>query len=67
MGSKIRIGDNNNMEKTNIVGGDVYNTERKSNGFWLWVLKHAETIVTAIISGAVSAAVSWFITYLCLK
>ena len=68
MGNRIDIGDNNKLNNTNISGNDVVIEEqRKGNKFWKWFLKHLESIVTAIISGAVCAFVTWLITYLCLK
>lgn len=68
MGNKINIGNNNRMEDTNIAGNNIIiSKEGKKNNFWMWILKHLEAIVSAVISGAVSALVAWFITYLCLK
>lgn len=66
--NKISIGNNNSFKNTNIAGGDIATTDSKAkNKFWCWVLKHLDAVITAVISGAVSAFVSWLITYLCLK
>lgn len=68
MGNKINIGDNNGIKETNIAGNDVnVSNENGKNKLWLWILKHLESIISAAISGAVSAFVAWLITYLCLK
>lgn len=68
MGNRINIGNNNSLKGTNIAGNDINNPEpEKNNKFLLWLLKHLDAIITAIISGAVSAFVAWLITYLCLK
>ena len=68
MGNRIDIGSNNKIKGSNISGNDTtIIKEDKKRTFISWFLKHLGTIITAIISGAVSAFVAWLITYLCLK
>ncbi len=68
MGNRIDIGNNNSLKETNIAGNDINNSKPdKDNKILAWFLKHLDAIITAIISGAVSAFVSWIITYSCLK
>ena len=67
MGNKIEIGDNNKISKTNIAGNNINKVDPQKNRLWKWFLKHLETILVAIISGATSAFVSWLITYLVLR
>lgn len=66
--NKVKIGNDNSLKNTNFAGGDINVTSSETkNSFWRCVLKHIDAIITAIISGAVSAFIAWLVTYLCLK